>query len=298
MIDKRGDSDFRAYVADVDPVTDISAHMRVGFEPSELIACLSHEMRTPLSAILGYAQLMESATPTPTMSQRKSIERILQAGWHLEKLISMTRDLALIESGTLSLSLEPVPLAEILSDCKSRIESHAKMRGVNVSFPPSEMHFHVSGDRIRLQEVFNSLLYAAIEYSEVDGTVVVACEANGAEWIRIGVNDGGEGLVEGRRAPSSQPFEGLEQKQSPSLDGTGVGVRLAKRLVGLMGGVFSSDTIERKSKAFSFYLKSVFAPMVAGRTYIQSAVGEADVANGRWSHSTAPTQDILARKNG
>src|ERR1700730_6506482 len=81
---------------------------------SAVLSKISHELRTPLSAILGFAQLMESGSPSPTASQKRSIDQILQAGWYLLELINEILDLALIESGKLSLSLEPISLAEVL----------------------------------------------------------------------------------------------------------------------------------------------------------------------------------------
>lgn len=72
---------------------------------------MSHELRSPLNAILGFAQLMESGTPPPTPAQRQSIDQILQAGWYLPAFINEIFDLALIESGKLSLSPEPISRA-------------------------------------------------------------------------------------------------------------------------------------------------------------------------------------------
>ncbi len=175
-------------------------------DSNSLLARMSHEMRTPLSAILGFAQLMESGSPSPTVSQKRSIDRILQAGWYLEKLMNMTRDLALIESGTLALSLEPVPLAAVMLDAKTMIESQAQVRRVHVTFPLFDAPCSVSADRCRLQEVLSNLLSAAIENSEVDGTVVVNCETHSPEWIRIGINDA---TCAQRRTKSFQPFYGL-----------------------------------------------------------------------------------------
>src|ERR1700675_2971058 len=81
---------------------------------SDFLSSMSHELRTPLGAILGFAQLMESDSPSPTASQKRSIDQILQGGWYLLELINEILDLALIESGKLSLSLEPISLAEVL----------------------------------------------------------------------------------------------------------------------------------------------------------------------------------------
>ena len=85
---------------------------------SDFLSSMSHELRSPLNAILGFAQLLESGRPAPTPAQRQSVDQILQAGWYLLELINEILDLALIESGKLSLSREPVSLSEMLSDCR------------------------------------------------------------------------------------------------------------------------------------------------------------------------------------
>jgi signal transduction histidine kinase len=221
-----------------------------------LLARMSHEMRTPLGAILGFAQLMESGSPSPTVSQRRSIDRILQAGWYLDKLINMTRDLALVESGTLALSLEPVPLAAVMLDVEAMIESQAQLRRVHVTFPRFEVPCTVSADRIRLQEVLGNFLFAAIENSDLDGTVIVNCETHSPEWIRIDISDG---TFSGRRTKSFQPLGGLEQKAT-AVDGTGIGLLLAKRLVGLMGGAIAGGSVDGARKVFSFELKRTLVP--------------------------------------
>src|SRR5450432_3583097 len=81
---------------------------------SDFLSSMSHELRTPLGAILGFAQLMESGLPSPTVSQKRSIDQILKAGWYLLDLINEILDLALIESGKLSLSLEAMSLSAVM----------------------------------------------------------------------------------------------------------------------------------------------------------------------------------------
>ncbi len=83
---------------------------------------MSHELRSPLNAILGFAQLLESTSPLPTASQKENIAHILQAGWHLLELINEVLDLAVVESGTLSISPEPASLTEVMSECKAMME--------------------------------------------------------------------------------------------------------------------------------------------------------------------------------
>ena len=129
----------------------MAAAERANLAKSDFLSSMSHELRTPLSAILGFAQLMESGTPLPTVSQKRSIDQILQAGWYLLELINEILDLALIESGKLSLSLEPVSLAEVMHECQAMIEPQAQKRGIGVSFPRFEVSHFVKADRTRVE---------------------------------------------------------------------------------------------------------------------------------------------------
>jgi signal transduction histidine kinase len=294
MLEKGGDSD----ILDDAVAAGRSTEALQGFEPSDrptsdLLARMSHELRTPLSVILGFAQLLESGRPIPTDSQKRSIDKILQAGWYLEKLINMTRDLALIEAGKLSLSLEPVPLAAVMLECQAMIESQAQVRGVRVTFPLFESPCSVSADRIRLQEVLSNMLSAAIDHSDVDGTVAVHCEIPSAEWIRIGIDDDGEGSsVEGRRH-SLQPLDGREQN-STAVDETGIGLLLARRLVGMMGGAIGTESVDGAGKLFSFDLKRMLVPTAPVPTSTHSAFGEAAIPNGGRPQSMIHSPDNLA----
>jgi PAS domain S-box-containing protein len=101
---------------------------------SDFLSSMSHELRSPLNAILGFAQLMDSDSPELTPGQKESIDQILQAGWHLLKLINEILDLAKIESGTLS--LESVSLGGVMVECQRMIEGQAKKHGISMSFPP------------------------------------------------------------------------------------------------------------------------------------------------------------------
>ena len=140
---------------------------------SDFLSSMSHELRSPLNAILGFAQLMESGSPAPAPSQKESIDQILQAGWYLLALINEILDLALIESGKLSLSLEPMSLDEVLDDCHAMIEPQAQVGGIRVSFPHWSSPIYINADRTRVKQVFINLLSNAIKYNRVGGRVEV-----------------------------------------------------------------------------------------------------------------------------
>jgi CheY-like chemotaxis protein len=118
---------------------------------SDFLSSMSHELRTPLHAILGFAQLIDLASPPPTPAQKRSIDQVLKAGWHLLGLINEVLDLALIESGKLSLSMEPVALAEVLRDCEAMVEPEAKKHGISVAFAPFEAGCSVDADPTRVE---------------------------------------------------------------------------------------------------------------------------------------------------
>jgi PAS domain S-box-containing protein len=209
---------------------------------SEFLSSMSHELRSPLNAILGFAQLMESDSPPPTPAQTESISQILNAGWYLLELINEILDLAAIESGKLSISLEPVSLKELLLECQSMIEPLAQRRSVRMSFPATGGDFHVHADRTRIKQVLINLLTNAIKYNTVNGSVVVDCSAEvTAGRVRITVTDTGPGLPPEKLTQLFQPFNRLGQ-EATSEEGTGIGLVVSKRLVELMDGMIGVDS--------------------------------------------------------
>jgi PAS domain S-box-containing protein len=220
---------------------------------SEFLSSMSHELRTPLSAILGFAQLIESGSPAPTTSQQRSLDQILKAGWYLLDLINEILDLALIESGKLSLSLEPISLAEVMRESQAMIEPQAKKRGISVSFPQFDTPFFVRADRTRVKQVLVNLLSNAVKYNKEGGAVLVECIASEPDRVRICVKDSGEGLTADQLTQLFQPFNRLGQEGNAE-KGTGIGLVVCKRLVELMGGTIDVVSTVGKGSVFSIEL--------------------------------------------
>ena len=253
---------------------------------SDFLSSMSHELRSPLNAILGFAQLMESDSPPPTPSQKESIDQILQAGWYLLKLINEILDLAVIESGKLSLSLEPVSLAEVMLECQAMIEPQAQKRGISMTFPQFDIPCFVRADRTRVKQVLINLLSNAIKYNQPEGTVDVDCTASTPERIRISVRDTGAGLPPEKLAQLFQPFNRLGQ-ESGGEEGTGIGLVVSKRLVELMGGVIGVESTVGVGSVFWFELSSAAAPQLAVDRAEPAAVAQAQVQHG------APLRTLL-----
>jgi PAS domain S-box-containing protein len=231
---------------------------------SEFLSSMSHELRTPLNAILGFAQLMSGSSPPPTASQAKRIDQILQAGWYLLKLINEILDLAVIESGKLSLSKESVSLSEVMNECQAMMEPQAQQRGIVMSFPRFDAPVFVSADRTRLKQIVINLVSNAIKYNTERGTIVVACAVSGSERIRLSVKDTGAGLPPEKLAQLFQPFNRLGQ-EAGGVAGTGIGLVMSKRLADLMGGVLGVESTVGVGSTFWCELNVAEKPQLAIR---------------------------------
>jgi PAS domain S-box-containing protein len=229
---------------------------------SEFLSSMSHELRSPLNAILGFAQLMESDSPPPTPVQTQSITQILRAGWHLLKLIDEILDLAKVESGQIPLSPEPVSLAEVMIECQGMIEPQAQQRGIKLTFPRYDIPYFVRADRTRVKQVIINLLSNAIKYNIQQGNIEVICSENTPGRIRVSIRDTGVGLSPEQIAQLFQAFNRLGQ-EAGNEEGTGIGLVVAKRLVEMMGGEIGVESTVGVGSVFWFELISVAEPTIS-----------------------------------
>jgi len=226
---------------------------------SEFLSSMSHELRTPLNAILGFAQLMATDVPAPTTEQKQSIDQILQAGWYLLRLINEILDLAMIESRKVTMSQESMSLTEVLQDCKAMIEPQAHGRGIQMSFLNLGTPFFVHADRTRVKQVLINLLSNAIKYNRAGGGVIVECNLQDTNRVRVSVKDTGSGLTTEQITQLFQPFNRLGQ-ESGDEEGTGIGLVVTKQLVELMGGTIGVESTVGIGSTFWVELNSSCAP--------------------------------------
>jgi len=266
---KRMDLVLRQKTVDLERAT--SAAEKANLAKSDFLSSMSHELRTPLGAILGFAQLMESGTPPLTPAQKRSVDQILKAGWYLLELINEILDLALIESGKLSLSLEPVSLAEVMNECRALTEPQAAKRGIRVTFPPVETSYFVKADRTRVKQILINLLSNAIKYNKSGGTVNVDYLPGAEGRVRIGIEDTGEGLTPDRLAQLFQPFNRLGKESGPE-EGTGIGLVVCKRLIDAMAGVMGVESTPGQGSVFWIELNLTAEPKSAERPGVSQAL--------------------------
>jgi CheY-like chemotaxis protein/two-component sensor histidine kinase len=175
------------------------------------------------------------------------------------KLINEILDLAVIESGKVSLSPESVSLSEVMSECKAMMESQAQKRGIKMIFSQFNKPIFVKADRTRLKQIVINLLSNAIKYNRENGTVEVNCFATSPKLIRISVSDTGEGLSPEKLGQLFQPFNRLGQ-EATGVAGTGIGLVVTKRLAELMEGVLGVESTVGLGSVFWCELTSANAP--------------------------------------
>jgi len=239
-----------------------AAAEKANLAKSDFLSSMSHELRSPLNAILGFAQLINSDSPPPTPAQAASIDQILHAGWYLLELINEILDLAQIESGKLALSREPTSLAEVMLECQAMMEPQGQQRGIQMTFPRSGKPFYVDADRTRLKQVLINLLSNAIKYNQANGKVVVDYTAGTPGRLRVSVRDSGAGLSPEMLTQLFEPFNRLGRESSRE-EGTGIGLVMSKRLVELMGGTIGVASTVGSGSVFWFELNSVDSPQLA-----------------------------------
>ncbi len=233
---------------------------------SDFLSSMSHELRTPLNAILGFTQLLEAGSPAPTPAQIVRLHQILKAGWYLLELINEILDLAVIESGRLSLSREPVSLIDVMVECQAMTESQAKQRHIQINFLPFDNTWYANADRTRVKQVLINLLSNAIKYNRWHGIVEVSCMLSTPERLRISIKDSGAGLPPEKLAKLFQPFNRLGQETGAE-EGTGIGLVVTKQLVELMGGSMGVEsTVGVGSEFWIELIRDVTPQLASGQT--------------------------------
>jgi len=229
---------------------------------------MSHELRTPLNAILGFGQLLEM--DPLNAEQEEIVEHILKGGRHLLSLINEILDLARIESGRMALSMEPVWVGDVLQESIDMIRPLAAQRDIELQGENWETdQRYLWADRQRLKQVLLNLLSNAIKYNRSGGKVVLSTREidpddpidgegstasaagrrkadmlfpgtsqRSGRRLRVSVSDTGHGIPMEDLQRIFVSFERIEIGHS-EVEGTGLGLAVAKRLMELMGGDIS-----------------------------------------------------------
>lgn len=223
---------------------------------TEFLSHMSHELGTPLTSILGYAQLIESAAGSP--ESRDYASKIAAAGKHLGDLVGEALDISRIDQGRLALSIEPVSVAGLVVECLSIIEPFADRSAIDVRIDGAEGQRFVLADRRRIKQALLNFLSNAVKYSAEGDVVTVSWRPVARGRIRISVADTGPGIEPRALERLFTPFERLGSVRKAS--GTGLGLALTKRMAEAMGGVVGVDSTAGEGSTFWIELTETAAP--------------------------------------
>ena len=204
---------------------------------SEFLSSMSHELRTPLNAIFGFTQLLHTDREHPLNDgQKEATEQILKSGDHLLSLIEGVLDLAQIESGNVSLQVEPQDPKPIVESCASIARNLAEQKGLEFYDRTAAWNLpQIAIDETRFRQVLLNLLSNAVKYNRDGGTVTLSVEEKQEGRLRLMVTDSGIGIADEKQKQIFTPFSRLGLENS-DITGTGIGLTITKELVEAMDG--------------------------------------------------------------
>ena len=215
------------------------------------LSSTSHELRTPLNSVLGFAQLLQMSDLMP--EDAEAVERILAAGRHLLALINELIDIARIESGEFSLSVEPVSVRPVVEETCQLMAPLAAERSITLGQPTPPPGLAVNADRQRLRQILVNLLSNAIKYNRAGGTVVISCQAVSPDQANLMVADTGPGISAADLERIFNPFERLGAERT-AVEGTGIGLPLARAFAEAMHGHLVAASVPGEGTTFTLTL--------------------------------------------
>lgn len=230
---------------------------------SEFLSSMSHELRTPLNAILGFAQLLETDSQLPLEKvQKESVSQILAGGRHLLDLIDQVLDLARIETGNITVSIEAVLLEDVFRDCLPLAETLASKRNITLERSAPDKDLAVMADTTRLKQVLLNLLSNAVKYNRDGGEVTLDTTATDRDTVIIAISDTGDGIPEEKQELVFEPFNRLGAETS-AVEGTGIGLTISRQLVQLMEGNIGFESTPDEGTTFWIELPVTTMPVLS-----------------------------------
>jgi len=229
---------------------------RANAAKSEFMSRMSHELRTPLNSVLGFAQILEMELTSP--DELEMVGFIHNSGKYLLELINEVLDISRIESGHISVMIEPIVLQDLERECIELVKPQANELGVTI-FSQSAYDFQVLGDQQRLKQVMLNLLSNAIKYNRPNGSVTISCSPKPRSRVRLSVSDTGPGINPDLMERLFTPFDRLDAESS-GIEGTGLGLALSKGLMDAIGGTMGVESTVGAGSTFWLELPNVKAP--------------------------------------
>ena len=221
---------------------------------SEFLSRMSHDLRTPLNAVIGLSQVLTKSETDPLTSVQKiDVELISKAGQHLLALINEILEMAQIESGKIPITLEPIDVSMLINEPLDLMSPLAKQKGIVLkNHIKRDTGLFLLGDKIRLRQVLLNLISNAIKYNQLGGSVTLSDELTSEGMMRISVTDTGLGIPVQQDAHVFEPFTRFHEEVT-DVEGTGIGLAICKKLMNLMKGRI--DFRSRMEKGTCFFIE-------------------------------------------
>ncbi len=217
---------------------------------SRYLVGISHEIRSPLNAILGYAQLLERGTARP----EKAIQVIRRSASHLSNLVDGLLDISKIESGLLRLSRDKVPIAEFIDQIADMFRVQAAAKAIDFRYErPPQLPAYVHADQKRLRQILINLLSNAIKYTH-QGQVGLVVRYPSSQVAEFEIRDSGIGIRADDMDAIFKPFERGSMPDAQAVPGIGLGLTITKVLVQIMGGEIAVRSAPGEGSTFTVRL--------------------------------------------
>jgi two-component system, OmpR family, phosphate regulon sensor histidine kinase PhoR len=204
---------------------------------ADFVANVTHEIRTPLTAILGYLETIKDGAIENKEEARQFIEIIIKHATRLNRLVEDLLTISKIELGEVNFSFDPVSLKDILTGVISLIESKAASKNVKIDSRVTDKLPPVMADKDRLIQVFVNILDNAVKFTQEGGEIIIEAAAESAqESVCVSVTDTGIGIPESEVARLGERFYRVDKTRSRDLGGTGLGLSIVKHLMTAHGG--------------------------------------------------------------
>ena len=222
---------------------------------SEFLATISHEYRTPLNAIGGYAELIEIGVHGPvTPEQRTALDRIQRSQRHLLGLINGVLNYAKVDAGAVLYNSEKVLLDEAVATCEALSAPQARAKRLSLRFTGCDPRLAARADREKVQQVVLNLLSNAIKFTAPGGSVDVQCVRVGDSQVAVHVSDTGLGIAAEQMERVFQPFVQIDAGLTRTQEGTGLGLAISRDLARGMNGDLKVESVEGQGSTFTITL--------------------------------------------
>ena len=210
---------------------------------SEFLATMSHEFRTPLNAILGFSEFLqtESHGPLGAAKYKEYVNDIFSSGNHMLSLVNDALDISAIEAGKREIVKESIDLATLFRECTDQLAPSAEVKSLNLGIEIPDNFQPLNADHRALTQIMLNLLSNAIKFTPIFGTITIKAVALDKE-IEISVIDTGQGIPDDKIDLVSEPFAKIETDPHITQDGSGLGLSIVKSLVSLHNGRFEIES--------------------------------------------------------